>query len=306
MRQLLAVRAAGSIAGAARLLNISQPARSMGVARLEDELGVRLIDRSSSGSVLTPVGEMIAERATRVIEESESLRRDAALVSGGESGFVRLGFAPSLSFGFVQALMVRIAKSHPDLELHVETNERNRLVASLVARELDLVFCVPRDPDGRFVTTEVLRAEHIVVAAPTHPLAAQSQVTISELANHKCAGGFSLRFRSPERPKYYLGLESEFEHLYTSNNTLCLIPLAVAGLTILVAPAFTLAPYIEAGELVRLNVDWTQEAVFAATMVPSSRYSPILNAIVVEAQDVGRSLMREQALRDATSGLTQA
>jgi DNA-binding transcriptional LysR family regulator len=70
---------------------MAQPALSKSIAKVEDELRLTIFTRTSTGSELTPMGEMIAERAERVMAATENLARDAALVAGGDAGAVRLG-----------------------------------------------------------------------------------------------------------------------------------------------------------------------------------------------------------------------
>ncbi len=75
LQQVIAVRKHGSFAKAADALGVSQPNLSKSVARLEDELKLKIFDRTAKGSVLTPVGELIVERADAVIAETRDLRR---------------------------------------------------------------------------------------------------------------------------------------------------------------------------------------------------------------------------------------
>jgi DNA-binding transcriptional LysR family regulator len=99
MRSLLhvvAIRKHGSFSGAAEALGVSQPAPSTSVAGLEDQLQPKLFDRTAKGSTLTPVGELIVERANTVISETRDLARDAALLAGGETGIVRIGCTTGL------------------------------------------------------------------------------------------------------------------------------------------------------------------------------------------------------------------
>src|SRR3954462_2082250 len=100
LRQVGAVREYGSFAKAADALGVSQPNLSKSVARLEDQLKLKIFDRTRKGSSLTPVGEMIVERAGAVIAEARDLERDAALLAGGETGTVRIGFSSAIWTGF--------------------------------------------------------------------------------------------------------------------------------------------------------------------------------------------------------------
>ena len=70
MRQILAITQYGSFAKAAEALGVAQPSLSKSIARLEDKLKVKLFDRSALGSALTPIGELIVERAARIVTES--------------------------------------------------------------------------------------------------------------------------------------------------------------------------------------------------------------------------------------------
>ena len=86
LQQVIAVRKHGSFAKAADALGVSQPNLSKSIARLEDELKLKIFDRTARGSALTPIGELIVERADAVIAETRDLARDAALLAGGETG----------------------------------------------------------------------------------------------------------------------------------------------------------------------------------------------------------------------------
>src|SRR3954447_15497456 len=109
LRQILAIREHGSFAKAAEALNMAQPALSKSMAKLEDELQLTIFTRASTGSELTPMGEMIAERAERVMAATSNLARDAALIAGGDTGVVRLGASSLLSDTLLPQLLVRLA-----------------------------------------------------------------------------------------------------------------------------------------------------------------------------------------------------
>src|SRR4029079_1471047 len=120
LRQVVAIRKYGSFAKAADALGVSQPNLSKSVARLEDELQLKLFDRTAKGSKLPPIGELIVERADAVIAETRDLARDAALLAGGETGIVRIGCTTALKMPLLQPLVQRIAHRHPGLRVHAE------------------------------------------------------------------------------------------------------------------------------------------------------------------------------------------
>src|SRR6478735_1739619 len=120
LQQVIAVRKHGSFAKAADALGVSQPNLSKSIARLEDELKLKLFDRTAKGSVLTPIGEMIIERADAVIAETRDLTRDAALLAGGKTGIIRIGCTPALQAPLLAPLVHRVAQQHPHLRIHAE------------------------------------------------------------------------------------------------------------------------------------------------------------------------------------------
>src|SRR5688572_24200482 len=146
LRQILSVRAHGSFAKAAEALNMAQPALSKGIAKIEQELGVTIFTRSSTGSALTPMGEMIAARAERVMAATQDLARDAALAAGGDAGTVRLGLGTTLKTALAPRLLLKIVQAHPRLRLAIEFGAANRLLPLLQSRELDLVLTVASNP----------------------------------------------------------------------------------------------------------------------------------------------------------------
>ena len=75
-----------------------------------DQLKIKLLDRSATGSHLTPIGELIAERASKVVRETEQIIRDAALVAGGGAGLLRLGFGSALTEPFTSGLVHALIK----------------------------------------------------------------------------------------------------------------------------------------------------------------------------------------------------
>ena len=181
LRQILAVRDHGSFAKAADALHMAQPALSKSIAKVEDELRLTIFTRTSTGSELTPMGEMIAERAERVMAATQNLARDAALVAGGDAGAVRLGIGTGLKDALLPRLLLKIVEAHPRLRLEIEVGAANRLLPRVESRELDLALCSVSRPNA-LAYVKALAAEVIFVASPAHPLASERRISIARLA----------------------------------------------------------------------------------------------------------------------------
>jgi DNA-binding transcriptional LysR family regulator len=291
LRQILAIRDHGSFAKAAEALHVAQPALSRSVAKIEDELNLTIFTRTSAGSQLTPMGEMIAERAERVMAATENLARDAALVAGGDAGAVRLGVAILLKDTLLPQLLLKIVEEHPRLRLQIEFGAGNRLLPLVQSRELDLVLCKREAPYNALVYVEALRAELMFVASPTHPLASEAAISIARLSEFPCAG--------PSIPGYtaneLLGQASALDGLsaYTANDFDALMPLVRRGHAVLLTPSFVVQSALRSGALTRLDVQWSSTVEYGCYTTHAASFSPILAKISRYAVELGDAIQRE-------------
>ncbi|HEY2813803.1 MAG TPA: LysR family transcriptional regulator [Acidimicrobiales bacterium] len=182
LNALVAVAEHKSFSSAARALHTVQSNISTHVARLERELGVTLIDRTTS--TLTDAGVVVVQRATRVQRELEALVADVAAVHDEIAGVVRIGVIGTTARWLVPPLLESMAARYPRVRVVVVDATTTSLLPQVHTGQLDLaVVALPvHDPD---VESEQLFEEDLLVIAPTdHPLAERDRVTFAELAEH--------------------------------------------------------------------------------------------------------------------------
>nr|MDQ3294574.1 LysR family transcriptional regulator [Actinomycetota bacterium] len=185
LRQLAALTAIaehGGFSAAARALHTVQSNISTHVARLERELGVILVDRSTG--TLTVEGEAVVGRARRVQSELDALVADVASVNKEVSGPARIGIIGTTARWLTSSLLEAMTERHPRVHVVVVDATTTSLLPQLDTGRLDLaVVALPVHLTD--IDTEVLFAEDLVVVAPPdHPLATHTSVTIEELAEH--------------------------------------------------------------------------------------------------------------------------
>jgi molybdate transport repressor ModE-like protein len=287
MRQLLAIRAHGSVAKAARALGISQPSLSQAIRRMEDQLRVTLIDRSPAGSELTPIGELIVERAAKVVGETEQLIREAELIAGGDAGMVRIGIGTSLKPIFLSRFLTKVAEERPALKLSIQLLDRDKLLPLLVGRELDMVICALGSEIAMegMVATPVLSTRAVAVAHPNHPLAKANSISIARFTEYPTAGASTAEFSNAE----LLGRSGHVDQ-YAANDYDALLPLVMKGAATLLAPAFVVRPHVESGDLVELDLDWRFVVTYAAIATRAGIYSPIIAKLTGDAASLGEHL----------------
>lgn len=167
---------------AADACHVSQPTLSTQIRKLEEELGVQLIERAPRQVMLTPIGRDIVERARRVIAEVEQMRESARRTADPEAGSVRLGLFPTLAPYLLPHVVPNIRKRFPRLELLLVEERTEVLLQMLREGRLDAaVLALPLHEDR--LETELLFEEPFILALPRdHPLARHRELKLAELS----------------------------------------------------------------------------------------------------------------------------
>ncbi|WEN14818.1 LysR substrate-binding domain-containing protein [Rhodanobacter sp. AS-Z3] len=169
---------------AANACFVSQPTLSTQIKKLEDELGVPLVERTPRKVLLTEVGRDIAARARSVLNEIEQIRGVARRTLDPESGTVRLGIFPTLGPYLLPHVLPLVRKAFPRLELLLVEEKSETVLRLLHEGKLDAgILALPLHEDS--LHHEFLFEEPFLLAvSEAHPLAhKQSQLKLSDLSN---------------------------------------------------------------------------------------------------------------------------
>ncbi len=135
---LLLIHEHGSFTKAAKLAHLSQPALSMAIARLEDQMGARLFDRGRSGATLTAAGRTLLPFARSALSAIEDGRRAVAELTALEAGQVRVGGGATTCTYILPAFLVDFHARHPGIRMHLREGTTDDNLDALEAGELDL------------------------------------------------------------------------------------------------------------------------------------------------------------------------
>ena len=130
----------GSFAQAARLANVSQPTLSQQVRALEDRLGVKLLDRSTTGAILTPIGRSIVARARAVLGGVRDIEALADSAATGLTGTLRLGTTPTLGPYLLSPIIADLHRAAPGLRLYVREGIPDAQALALSRGDLDVLL----------------------------------------------------------------------------------------------------------------------------------------------------------------------
>ena len=160
---------------------VSQPTLSTQIKKLEDELGVQLVERSPKNIMLTPVGLEIADRARLVLSDIDQIRAVARCSGNPANGVLRLGLFPTLAPYLLPHIVPSLRRRYPNLRLQLAEEKTDDILRMLRQGELDAaLLALPINHEG--LETEVLFEEPFVLALPgQHPLTGQSHITMNDL-----------------------------------------------------------------------------------------------------------------------------
>ena len=170
LEYLVTIADTGSFALAARVAHVSQPTLSQQVRTLEERLGAKLLERSATGAMLTPVGRSIVATARRMLSDASDIAALAAGASDKLTGTLRLGTTPTLGPYLLSPIIAELHRMAPQLRLHVREGVPDEQVLELSRGNIDVVLG-PLPMTGEDLTIEPLFREPLhLVAALDHPI----------------------------------------------------------------------------------------------------------------------------------------
>ncbi|AUL48240.1 LysR family transcriptional regulator [Bordetella trematum] len=198
LRYFIAVAEERHFSRAAQRLHISQPPLSYAIRQLEDQLGVRLLERSSRHVALTPAGQVLYGQALALLRQAEEVGLLVQRVDAGLQGRCRIGFVGSMLYRGLPDVLAALRAAMPGVEQVLQELNSNDQIEALRRGELDLGFvhANPLPPEVRGLD---LMAEPFVVCLPqSHPMAGRRKVDLRELAKEDF-----IFFAREASPSYY-------------------------------------------------------------------------------------------------------
>jgi LysR family hydrogen peroxide-inducible transcriptional activator len=296
LQYLVAVAEHRHFGRAAEACFVSQPTLSTQLRKLEQELGVELIERNPRNVLLTDAGERVVERARTMLREADNIRAIARQAVDPESGSIRLGIFPTLGPYLLPHVVPTIHARFPNLELLLVEEKTEVVLQRLRDGQLDVgILALPVHAEQ--LHEEPLFEEDFVLAVPAdHPLAAtEGPVTTDVLAGEHVLlleEGHCLRDQALSVCRL-AGADERNGFRATSLETLRQMVGAGVGLTLL--PELSVRPPVPPSEAVALvrfaePVPRRQIAMFWRT---TSAYRDFLPKLAALVRDLPEGLTRD-------------
>ena len=197
---------ANSFSEAARRLHMPVSTLSRRIAELEEQLGVRLLERSTRNLRLTDTGADLLQQAQRSAEVSDAVQSIVSNTLSDVSGMLRLSAPPNISDTLLVPLVRTFQAAYPKVRVHIFVTQR---MVDPITDGVDLAFRVGNLADSTLVARRLLRYRHLLVASPAYLDRARKPEHPRDLLDHRLAA-FSLG--TPERLwKFARQSESERE-----------------------------------------------------------------------------------------------
>jgi len=271
-----------SFAGAARSLGLSGPALSKQVQSLEDQLGVRLLHRTTRQVTLTEEGAYYSERAQKALDDLAEAEHQIQERKASPTGVLRIN-AP-IAFGkryLVQAI-ASFAKQYPDVQMEVDFDDRH---VDVIGEGYDVVIRIGAMEDSSLIVRKLADCPIILCASATCIEQNGRPHTVTELAEYPAiiytrhGSGNKWRYRDAKGKIASVSLNQNF----AANNAEMMLEACLQGLGATLLPIFSVATHLQSGQLVELLPElhtYPERGIFAA--FPQNRHLSIKVRLFVD------------------------
>ncbi|RYE77527.1 MAG: LysR family transcriptional regulator [Oxalobacteraceae bacterium] len=260
----------GSLSAAARALDLTPPAATKRLAQLEERLGVRLVNRTTRTSSLTPEGETYLHYATRILADLHEMEEAVSSTRAVPRGLLRVN--ASLGFGrtTIAPLVSTFAQRYPQVEVQLDVTDRP---VDLVASGIDLAIRFGELPDQRLIARRIMSNRRLLCASPRYLERHGMPASLADLASHRC-----IVHRQNDEAHGVWRLEHEgravsvkVQGALSSNDGDIVLGWALDGHGILVRSEWDLAKYVDSGRLRIVLPGYAQPEADLFVVYPSKR-----------------------------------
>ncbi len=260
---------------------VSQPTLSTQIRKLEEELGLPLVERAPRKVMLTPAGQDAAARARVIVAEVEQMKEAARRSRDPEAGTVRLGIFPTLGPYLLPHVIPRIRDRFPQLELLLVEEKSDVLLNRLREGKLDAALLALPVIDDQLHTEFLFEEPFLLAVSAQHPLARRAHMDVQELSAQRLLlleDGHCLRDQALEVCRLF-GANEKSEFRATSLETLRQMVAADVGITLL--PSLSVQPPVPRSDSIHL-LDFVGEGQPSRRIAMAWRRSSAMSGFLLE------------------------
>ncbi len=261
----------GGFTAAADALGLSKSMVSRQVSALEDQLGVRLLNRTTRRINLTEAGTVVFERAQRIVAEAQEAAEEATCVEGAVRGQLRIN-AP-MSFGISQLgpVMPEFMERYPEINVDLVLNDRR---VDLIEEGFDVSLRISALTDSSLIARQLAPVERYIVGAPAYFEKHGVPKRPADLVHHDfmlytlLARPNQLEMTNARGEKEQVELKGRF----LCNNADAMVGMMLKGMGLVFSPDVLCHEHLKSGRLVRVLEDWSVPPLTLHAIYPHTRH----------------------------------
>jgi DNA-binding transcriptional LysR family regulator len=275
----------GSFAAVARERNLDPSSVSRAIAGLEEELGIRLLQRTTRQLSPTEAGMMYFQRIQPLVEEMQQAIDVATDVSGQPKGTLRITASVSFGLKCIVPLLPGFRMTYPDLTVDLVLTDAN---VDLFTERIDLAIRLGLLADSTLIAQQLIQTRYFICASPQYLKQWGHPKTPSDIEKHNCLlfplAGFrsKWRFRNKDRDESEVFVRG---HTIISN-AIALQQCAIAGMGLALLPNWLISQDLRDGVLVNVFPDYdvtaTEFTTAAWLVYPSRAYVPLKVRVFID------------------------
>lgn len=273
MHTFVRVVETGSITKAAEQMNIAKSAVSKRLSVLENNLGIKLINRTTRMSSITEAGQQYYQRSKLIIDEVQELDSQTSSDNRALEGLLNIALPLSFGLCHLAPALDEFLQLHPDLKLNINFSDQK---IDIVEQGVDLAFRIGHLENSSLQARKIAPIKHVLCASAEYLNTHGNPKTLEDLKPHKFLkyGGnelSGLKFLGEDGNETTVHLEPNF----TANNGDFLKSLAISNHGMTYLPTFIVWQSLKNGELVEVLPQYQLPAMFAYAVYPPNRHLPL-------------------------------
>ena len=273
----------GSFSEVARQLGMAPSAVSRAVLRLEDELGVRLLQRTTRSLTPTEDGNRFYQRCQQILHDLEEAELEVKQSQSMPSGTLRLDLSFTFGKMHIAPALLQFAAQYPDLKLNVSFNDR---LLDLIEEGVDATVRIGMSSDSSLIMHHLATARYTTCASPQYLAQHGMPTTPTELLQHRCVNFIYPQTRQEPTWKFEQdgkAIDLAVDSYLRFDNSEVILEAVIQGAGVVQLPKFIAAKAVARGDLQPILQSYaTQVGLPIAVLYPQKRYLSAKVRVFVE------------------------
>lgn len=253
IRTFINVVETGSFSAAARRASSSTSSVARQIKSLEDELGVRLINRNTRRQSLTEPGQVFFERAATLLKSLQAAKSEAKSFRDSAKGLLRVSLRVSIGISVILPALPQLLERYPDLIVEVLLTDKHQ---DLITNEIDLAVWMGTLPNSEIIARRLCPSERIVCGAPDYFKKNGIPRVPDDLTKHSCIVYNSygkIWTLTKDGTPHHIAVDGRLR----TDNSLAMMTAAQSGIGLIIAHEWLMRQHLAEGKLVRVLSDYS-------------------------------------------------